>query len=376
MKVVIVAETFLPEINGVTNSVKRVADHLTMRGHEVVIVAPAPGPSTYNGCPVERVAGFELPGYRSLAVGLPRSQAIDRILTECAPDVVHVAAPVLLGAAALQVTSERRIPSVALYQTDLAAFAARYHLRAAGPAIWAWLKRVHSRADLNLAPSTHSIWELRRRGIENVRLWGRGVDHNQFSPEHRSVAVRHRWGVGGDTVAVGYVGRLANEKGLNLLKHLMGIPNARLVLVGDGPARTQLEQQLPGAHFDGFRTGAELGAAFASLDVFVHPGAAETFCQAVQEAMASGLPAIVPAAGGPVDLVSHGSTGFLFPADQPRLMRGAVEMLVNDPARRRLMGSAAHGAVAGRSWESLGDQLIAHYESVRRPSGRRLALVG
>lgn len=376
MKVAIVAETFLPEINGVTNSVKRVADHLMMRGHDVLIVAPAPGPSSYNGCPVERVAGFELPGYRSLAVGLPRSQAIDRILRDFAPDVVHVAAPVLLGAAALQVTSERRIPTVAIYQTDLAAFAARYHLRAAGPAIWAWLKRVHGRADLNLAPSTHSIWELRRREIQNVRLWGRGVDHEQFSPGHRSIETRHRWGVGDDTVAVGYVGRIANEKGLNLLKHLVGIPNARLVIVGDGPARAQLQQQLPGAHFDGFRTGGELGAAFASLDVFVHPGAAETFCQAVQEAMASGLPAVVPAAGGPVDLVSHGSTGFLFPPDQPKLMRGAVEMLVNDPVRRRGMGKTAHAAVAGRSWEQLGDQLIAHYESVRQPARRSLALVG
>ena len=330
----------------------------------------------WRSAPVERVAGFELPGYKTLAVGLPRSAAIDRILSSYAPDVVHVAAPVVLGAAALQVTAERRIPSVALYQTDLAAFAARYHLRVAGPAIWAWLKRVHSRADLNLAPSTHAIWELRRRGIDQVKHWGRGVDHQQFSPRHRSVETRHRWGVGDATVAVGYVGRLANEKGLTQLRHLVGIPGTRLVLVGEGPARAQLHHQLPGAHFDGFRSGAELGAAFASLDVFVHPGAAETFCQAVQEAMASGLPAVVPAAGGPVDLVSHGATGFLFPAEEPELMRGAVEMLVDDPERRSAMGRRAHASVAGRSWESLGDQLVAHYASVARPSRRSLALVG
>jgi phosphatidylinositol alpha 1,6-mannosyltransferase len=166
------------------------------------------------------------------------------------------------------------------------------------------------------------------------------------------------------------VGRLAREKRVDLLAHLAEQPGVRLVIVGDGPQRARLERRLPGAAFLGFQSGANLSQAVASLDLFVHTGADETFCQAVQEALAAGVPVLAAGAGGPLDLVQHGVNGWLWPPDRPDLLRPAVHALVVDPARRAAMAAAAHHSVEGRTWSVVGDQLLAHYRSV---TGRPVA---
>src|SRR3981189_1765653 len=135
-------------------------------------------------------------------------------------------------------------------------------------------------------------------------------------------------------VVVGYVGRLAAEKQVDRLVRLADLPGTRLVIVGDGPLRARPEGRLQRAGFLGVRAGGDLSATMASLDVFVHPGEAETFCQAVQEALASGVPVVAPAAGGPLDLIRHGVNGWLFPARRPDLLRGAVAELAADPTAR------------------------------------------
>jgi phosphatidylinositol alpha 1,6-mannosyltransferase len=370
MKVAIVAETFLPEINGVTNSVRRVVEHLRRGGHKVLVIAPAPGPCRYGDVDVERVAGLTLPFYPSLSVGVSRRDRMIAVLRNFDPDVVHLAAPFVLGACGIHAARALGIPSIAVFQTDIARFATRYRLSSAAPTIWRWVRHIHQAAELTLAPSTHSMWELRRRGVERIALWGRGVDLEQFAPGHRSEALRREWGCGGDTTAVGYVGRLANEKRVSLLGAIDGLTGTRLVVVGDGPARSALRGQLPMAHFTGMLHGAELGSAVASLDVFVHTGAAETFCQAIQESLAAGVAVVAPAVGGPVDLVRHGENGFLYPPDDPGLLRGAVETLVRDPVTRGAMGARGRASVLDRTWERIGDELLGHYHSVLRPTAR------
>jgi phosphatidylinositol alpha 1,6-mannosyltransferase len=142
------------------------------------------------------------------------------------------------------------------------------------------------------------------------------------------------------------------------------------VVVGDGPARSRLERELPEASFLGYRSGEELARIVASLDVFVHTGPHETFCQAVQEAMAAGVPVVAPASGGPLDLVAHGRTGWLYPAETPSMLREAVVTLAASPELRASMATAARAAVEGRSWDAIGDELLGHY---RRLAGGTLA---
>jgi phosphatidylinositol alpha 1,6-mannosyltransferase len=368
MRVAIVAECFLPEVNGVTNSVLRVVEQLEQLGHSILVIAPGIGPTSYRSARVERVPAISLPVYRSLPVGLPTGQ-VRAALRDFCPDVVHLAAPVVLGAVAAQAARGLGLPSVAVYQTDVAGFARRYRLGAGSHLVWWWLSRVHRQVDLTLAPSTLAAWELSANGIGPVAVWGRGVDRERFNPAHRNLLLRKRLAPGGE-VLVGYVGRLAKEKQVHLLGHLDQVAGCQVVVVGDGPRRAQLEAMLPCAAFLGFCSGKTLSQAVASLDVFVHTGIDETFCQAIQEALASGVPVVAAAAGGPLDLVRHGHNGWLYPPAKPELLARAVETLVGSPALRQRMGSHAEASVRGRTWEALIKELVGHYETATGRSWR------
>jgi phosphatidylinositol alpha 1,6-mannosyltransferase len=222
---------------------------------------------------------------------------------------------------------------------------------------------VHAAADRTLAPSSAALNDLEAHGVPRVRLWPRGVDTVRFRPDHRDEALRRELAPNGELI-VGYVGRLAPEKQVELLAGVCGLDGVRVVVVGDGPSETTLTGALPGAAFLGRRTGDELARIFASLDVFVHTGPFETFCQTVQEAMASGVPVVAPAAGGPLDLVAHGRTGLLVPPRDGAAVRDAVWALAADPALRTAYGAAARAMVEGRTWAAVGDQLIGHYTDI------------
>jgi phosphatidylinositol alpha 1,6-mannosyltransferase len=362
VKIGIVTESFLPGINGVTNSVLRILEHFRARGHEAMVVAPGEGPTEYAGARVVRVPAVPLPVYRSFPVALPTRQ-VESALRDFQPDVVHLASPAVLCAIGAVASRRLDVPVVAVFQSDLVGFARRYRLGLVGPALWGWLRWIHRHAALSLAPSSVVAWELERRGITPVARWARGVDADQFNPAHRSELLRRHLAPRGEVV-VGYIGRLAAEKQVERLGHLTDLPGTRLVIVGDGPLRPRLERRLPRARFLGFRTGGDLSATLASMDVFVHPGEAETFCQAVQEALASAVPVVAPAAGGPLDLIRHGVNGWLFPARRPDLLRGAVAELAADPAARAAMGRAARASVEERTWPRLCDELLGHYGAV------------
>jgi phosphatidylinositol alpha 1,6-mannosyltransferase len=370
MRVAIVTESFLPHVNGVTNTVRHTADRLLQSGHEVLIFAPGPGPATHGAATVTRVRSLPLPGYRSFPVGLPDA-SVERAVEQFAPHVVHLASPIMLGAVGLRAARRLGLPTVAVYQTDVGAFARQYGVRGL-PVIEKWVARIHRRASRTLVPSTTSLRQLDAWGVPELHLWRRGVSLDLFGPEHRSEELHDRFASGG--VAIGYVGRLAAEKRVRRLAELADIPGTRLVVIGDGPLRPWLEQRLPTATFTGMLGGAELATAFASLDVFVHPGEAETFCQTVQEAQASVVPVVAPAAGGPLDLVDSGRTGLLYdPADRASL-RAAVQHLVDDPDLRRTMAWRSRTQVLGRSWSHVVDELVdVHYAAVVTPAPRRLA---
>ena len=222
---------------------------------------------------------------------------------------------------------------------------------------------MHDRAALTLVPSTPTMAMLRRHGIGPLALWTRGVDLEQFAPTRRSSALRASLAPDGELL-VGTVARLAVEKRLHLLGPLSELPGVRLVVVGDGPQRRALQRALPRAVFAGRLVGAELGELVSSLDLLVHPGADETFCQAVQEALAAGAPALVAASGGPLDLVRHGENGWLWAGDDPHVLAAQVAGLRDDRLSLRVAAARARPSVAHRTWGRLGDELIGHYERV------------
>jgi phosphatidylinositol alpha 1,6-mannosyltransferase len=278
------------------------------------------------------------------------------------PDVVHLASPALLGYGGLHAARFLGIPTVAVFQTDIAGFAQSYGIGIAARAAWAWNRHLHKRADRTLAPSTAAMEDLVAHRIPRVYKWARGVDITGFAPSARDDELRQQWSPDGKPI-IGFVGRLAPEKHVERLAVLAHRDDVQLVIVGDGVDQDKLKKTLPTAVFTDALYGKPLAAAYASMDVFVHPGEHETFCQAVQEAMASGLPVIAPDAGGPRDLVAPYRTGLLLPVNEfeAKLSESADHLI----AERQRYSVAARRSVLSRTWPAICDELLGHYEAVQ-----------
>lgn len=397
-KVLIVSESSLEQINGVSGSVKHIAEHLRANDFEASIITPKPKPTggKYAGYPVKGMPKLKLQGFN---IGIPTKSAINAEVQKFRPDILHVASPVSrLGNVALKAAAKLGIPSVAIYQTDVAQYAKRFAAdvvdrssrrelkwlkHGAGETVEALLGEriadIHNRADLTLAPSRPAIQRLIDFGVEpnKIKLWRRGVDTDLFVPERRNLGAvteqYHEWSKGLTKLVVGYVGRLAPEKSVHKLEALKKLKDIQLVVVGDGPSRPALEGGLGSdTIFTGKLTGDELANAYASFDIFVHTGAEETFGQTLQEAMATGLPVVAPAAGGPLDIVDNGVTGFLYAHDSEEQLITSVEEIVKDKDMRLAMGRAGLAKVTGRTWSVLGDELLSHYQDV---IGRRADVI-
>jgi phosphatidylinositol alpha 1,6-mannosyltransferase len=358
LRVLIVTESFLPQVNGVTNSVVRALDHLAAGGHAAAVVAPT-GPPSYAGFPVFLTRGASLPFYPDFRLGLETRRRLRQVIHRFRPDVVHVASPAALGYQAVGAARELGIPTVAIYQTDLVGFAQRYGVLGGGRAMARMTRAIHRQVDRTLAPSSASVRQLESLGVPRVALWPRGVDTTLFHPARRT---RPTDGTS-RPLRVGYVGRLAAEKELHLLTWVADLPGIELVLVGTGPDEARLRNLLPGARFRGLLRGGELAQEYADLDVFVHTGRYETYCQSAQEALASGVPVVAPYAGGPIDVVPRGG-GFLYRPGDGKALRGYVGALVDDAGLRLRMGNVARAAVEGRTWERVNALLVRHYREV------------
>jgi phosphatidylinositol alpha 1,6-mannosyltransferase len=367
MRVGVVTESFLPHVNGVTNSVLRTLEHLERRGHDAVLLAPGshvtPPPLSYAGASVHVLPSLPTPRYPQVRISLATGGHMAGVLRERQVDVVHLASPFFTGPPAIRAASDLGVPIVASYQTDLAAFVARYGLASLVRPIWRRLRAIHSAAHANLAPSRAAVEQLESQGIQRVHLCPRGVDSERFSPRHRSRILRRQLAPRGEAL-VGYVGRLAPEKCIDDLRVLLDLPGVRLIIIGDGPDRARLQRLLPQATFLGFLQGGELGRAVATLDVGVHTGPHETFCQSLQEILASGVPAVAVGSGGPLDLIDPSHNGWTYEPGDLGMLRDRVRDLVGDRAKCRAMGRRAREGVEGRTWESVGDVLIGHYRRV------------
>src|SRR5918994_61885 len=317
-------------MNGVTHSLLQVLRHLERRGHDSLVVAPRSGPidHTLYGARAVLLPSMPLPSYPDVRVTLATAHRLAGVMREHQADVVHLASPFVLGWRGVLAAESLGIPTVAVYQTDIPAYAERYGVPGAAPALTRHLGRLHRRATLTLAPSSSALERLAAVGVDRLRLWRRGVDTERFTPDRRSLGWRREVAPGGELI-VGYVGRLAPEKQVEDLQ------------------------------------------AIASFDVFVHPGESETFCQTIQEALASGVPVVATGRGGPLDLVHSSVNGWLYRPGDLDDLRDRVRDLVGDDAKRRAFGERARESVAGRGWDRLGDELLDHYAEARRlPSAR------
>ncbi len=370
MKIALFTEVFLPKVDGVVNTLCYLLRYLAAEGHEAMLFVPDRGtqtPAEYAGMPVIKFRPLPFPLYPEMpVVPLLRRQTLHKHLKPFAPDVIHVVNPAFFGLSAIRWAEKYNVPVLASYHTDLAGYARRWGYGFMVPFVW-WLTRlIHNRAQLNLAPSKTTMRYLAENGIERLGVWTRGVNTELFRPDQRTAVWRTRLSNGHpDAPLLLFVGRIAPEKRVDWLRPLLDqLPDVRLAIVGDGPARTEMDALFADTNtvFTGYLQGDELAAAFASADIFVFPSPNETFGNVILEAMASGLPPVCAAAGGPLDFVVDGENGLLFEAESAAAFVTAVQRIVRDKSCRQRLAEGALQTAQTRSWTAVLELLIQDYE--------------
>jgi glycosyltransferase involved in cell wall biosynthesis len=374
MRIAIISEVFLPKIDGVVNRTLNLIRQLPRYGDELLIVCPhAPG---CKNCPVPvlDIPSFSFPLYPEYRIGMPNHRLAEK-LKQFRPDVLHYVNPFAFGFRCNDVLRKAglHIPSVFSFHTLYGEFVKGYKaLKPMSALIWWLMREYHNRADVNLTVSGIMQAELVRRGFERVELWPPAVDSDLFHPGRRSVAMRNRLSNGRPhRKLLLTVSRLAPEKNVGFLADVLrAIPDASLAIVGDGPARGELERRFEGTdvNFVGYLKGPELASAYASADAFVYASETETMGNVVLEAMACGSAVVAPRAGGIPDLIEHGTTGWLY---RPREVGDAVRCstaLLDDPDVRARMGQAARNAIENRNWEhSISRVRQAYLQAIQNP---------
>ncbi|MFQ3593143.1 MAG: glycosyltransferase family 1 protein [Gemmataceae bacterium] len=367
LRLMLVTETFPPEVNGVARTLGRWVETFQKRGHLVRVVRPRqPGEAKE----LERVYGMALPFYRQVRLGVAGPLRLLRILDKHGPDLVHIATEGPLGLSALLSCLWRGIPVASSFHTNFDHYANHYAFWGADYLAFAYLRWFHNRTAVTLVPSKETQRRLSQAGIQRVEIWTRGVDGQAFHPQHRDESLRAELGLGPHGVLVIYVGRLAVEKNLGVLLQAFARLRAtlppeqrdqvRLALVGDGPLTETLQAHTPpGVHLAGERHGAELSRWYASGDLFAFPSVSETFGNVVLEAQASGLPVVGFDSQGVNEQVTSEVNGYLVPPEGdlvPYLQR-----LCLDEALRRRMGQAARDRAERLDWNPIFDELEQRY---------------
>jgi glycosyltransferase involved in cell wall biosynthesis len=364
MRIALFTETFLPKIDGIVTVVCLLLDHLAKRGVESVIVAPKMGVEQYNRTRVIGVPGVTFPLYPELKVGPPTLSTYQQ-LKNFRPDASHFIHPALIGVPGMLMSRRLGIPTIASFHLDLARIVHHYNLGFMEPFTDLMTRVVFNAADCALAPSRQIKHEMESLGVKNVGLWKRGVDAAKFNPRYRSAAMRDQLSDGhpDDTLLL-YVGRVSSEKQIDQIKPVLeAVPGTRLAIVGNGPARADLERHFDGtpAKFMGFMQGEALSQAYASADMFVFPSALETFGLVVVEAMAAGLPVVASRVGGVRDVVAEGKTGYTFDVGDVQGMIDGVRQIAVSRARIAQMGRDARAFAETQSWEAMMDEVIDIY---------------
>jgi glycosyltransferase involved in cell wall biosynthesis len=365
MRLSLVTETYPPEVNGVARTLHHLVTGLTGLGHEVEVVRSRPARTAEcaqsNGHVERIVPGLPLPGYPELRFGLPSGGRLRRMWRESRPDVIHVATEGPLGWTAVGAARRLGIPVSSSFHTNFHSYGKHYRYGFLRGFALRYLRRAHNRADCTLVPSSTIRRRLEAAGFRNLAILGRGVDTELFSPARRDEGLRESWGASAGTPVVLYVGRLAGEKNIPLLFRAWDAlrehaSRPRLVLVGDGPARRELERSHPEAHYAGMRHGEDLARHYASGDLFLFPSATETFGNVVTEAMASGLGVLGFDYAAAEEHVRHGENGWKVPyGDEGAYVAAALDVLgvregwpaVREAARRTAEGLTWRAIVRG-----------------------------
>jgi phosphatidylinositol alpha 1,6-mannosyltransferase len=368
MKIAYFTEVLPPFIDGVTHTLSHLKTSLTEEGHDYIFLSPVvPQYDGWRGKVVE-VISVPFPLYPKYRMGLPAFHDIQTTLDKFQPDIVHIVSPFFMGMAAYNYAKKRGIPAVNSYHTRFVSYLKYYGFAKIEWFGWEYLRWFYNKADRTFVPSTATINELEGQGFKRLALWQRGIDTSNFSPLYSDRGLHEKWSPNGCPVAL-YVGRLVREKDIETLIKAYRILEARgvefkLVFVGSGPLKEELAKTLPEAIMAGFMKGEDLSRAYASADIFVFPSTTESFGNVVLEAQASGLPSVVAAEGGVMELVTDGETGFLSKPQDALDLASKMELLLTNEILRHSLSIKAQEYASLKSWKEVNRALFRGYEEL------------
>ncbi|MCX8087515.1 MAG: glycosyltransferase family 1 protein [Rhodocyclaceae bacterium] len=366
LSVALVTETYLPEVNGVAMTLGRLVEGLQARNHRIELIRPRQQHETI-GLQTDGsllLPGLPIPRYPELRFGLPATRRLLAHWRKSPPDIVHIATEGPLGLSALFAARRLGLPVVSTFHTNFHRYSAHYGIGWMRRGIERYLRWFHNHTAATLVPTPALAEELTQQGYRDVSVLSRGVDTELFNPARRSMALREAWGAGPDDLVCLVVGRLAPEKNLKLALAAFGAirakyPKARLVCVGDGPLRAQLERRHPECLCVGARFGKDLAAHYASADLFLFPSLTETFGNVVVEALASGLPVVAFDLAAASELIHDGENGRLVPPGDEAAFIAAAQSLATALSERPELRLTAAMSVCHLDWERIYDGYIA-----------------
>ena len=371
-------------LDGANLSLNRLVAYLLREGAKVRVYSPMVDEPAFE--PTGDLVGVPSlpipfrPEYRFPLALTPR---VRRDLATFNPNIVHIASPDIVAHRAVTWARRNKVAAVATIHTRFDTYLSYYHLQWFEPAVRALLRRLYRRCDAIMAPAESTAAVLRaQRMNRDIAIWARGIDRERFHPGRRDMAWRRGLGFNDDEMVVAFLGRIVMEKGLDVfvgaIKELENRKVAhRVLVIGDGPARTWFEQQLPAAVFVGQRIGDELAIALASADVLLNPSITESFGNVTLEALACALPVVAADATGASNLVRDGESGILVEPTDIDGFADALQAYAGDPALRARHGEAGLAFARTMDWDRINAVVIRTYlraiakrERLARMTGR------
>jgi glycosyltransferase involved in cell wall biosynthesis len=363
LDICLVTETFPPEINGVAMTLGRLVTALASR-HRVTVVRPRQEADEQGVACIghDRWSEVLRPGFliarAGFRFGFPSGRFFRKAWTQRRPDVVHIATEGPLGWSAMRMAEKMGLVISTSFHTNFHDYSRYYGIGVLHGMVSRYLLRFHNRAARTLVPSRDLLANLEQQGYRNLAMFGRGVDTVLFNPRRRDQSLRQRWGANEHSLVLLHVGRVAPEKNIPLafeayqriLKHR---PDARLVVVGDGPLRAGFSESQERVHFTGSLIGEALARAYASADLFIFPSLSETFGNVALEAMASGLPAVAFDYAAPNRYIRHAWNGWLSPYGDAVSFLAMAESAATSARTLRLFGERARTSAMEVPWEAV-----------------------
>lgn len=374
-RVALFADVLRENLDGVTHTLYNIIERVPEDRFEFLCITPYPPTEKVKfPFPVVVCRYVKMPLYGDYPLGLPYfDKNLEEALEKFKPDIVHFTTPSFLGRYARNYAKRNNIPLVTTYHTHFPMYVSYYFkylpfLNFLGHIVPYILRYYYNACNLVFVPTAPVLEDLVRCGIERKRMtiWGRGIDMKQFNPRNRDRNYIDKL-CGKDTLRILFVSRIFWIKEISTIVKIYrrlskSHPNVKIVITGDGPQFNWMRKKMPDAVFTGKLINSDLARIYASCDLFLFPSITETFGNVVLEALASGLPVVAAAKGGPAGIVKDGETGYLVEPKNIDVFCEKLGRLIDDARLRKQMGVRAHKYAQSQKWDILCRDMYSSYE--------------